>query len=161
MSRGFTASSKELAKLLKGNPHLSVKQGKTAPSAKKKRVGGTKTPNALEKSFGEYLNLRLIAGEIKRYEFEYYYIQILEPDPKYRQQSKMIYTPDYTVWNLDESIDFYEVKGRIMDNTQTRFKLAVAVRPDNKFYFVKRVRGRWSIKLRYPGVVSGELKKKE
>ena len=151
----------ELKKLLRDNPNITVNHAVKGSPLKREAQRGVFGRNKTEQAFGEQLMADLYERKIKWVGYESHYIQLLEPDLNHLQATKAIYTPDFVVLTLDDEMEFYEVKGRIRDNTQLRFKMAASLCFDHRFYLVKRAKsGGWSIKRQPVGTPSGEIKRK-
>lgn len=157
-----TITQGELGKLLRSNPNISVNHAVKVLPLKREAQRGMFGRNRTEQAFGEQLMADLYEKKIKWVGYESHFIQLLEPDPNHRQATKAIYTPDFSVLTIDDELEFYEVKGRVRDNTQLRFKMAASLCFDHRFFLVKRAKsGGWSIKRQPVGTPSGEIKRKE
>ena len=151
----------ELKKLLRDNPNITANHVVKGSPLKREAREGVFGRNKTEQAFGGQLMADLYEKKIKWVGYESHYIQLLEPDLNHLQATKAIYTPDFVVLTLDDEMEFYEVKGRIRDNTQLRFKMAASLCFDHRFFLVKRAKsGGWSIKQQPVGAVSGEIKRK-
>jgi hypothetical protein len=91
--------------------------------------------NKLETAFGQVMAARLHVGEITWYGFEAI---------KLRLADKTFYTPDFpAIAAVDGVLEFYEVKGRWMDDARVKIKVAAEQFPCFRFFGIRRVKGEW------------------
>ena len=96
--------------------------------------------NQTESAYAEGLQLRKMAGEVIRWEFESITFK-LAPDTRY--------TPDFAVWLADGSMEFIDAKGGGPMDEKSRVKCKVAAEKFPQFVFVieqklaKRAGGGW------------------
>lgn len=81
------------------------------------------------------LRPRLLAGEIKRYDFEV---------ERLRLADNTFYTPDWRVVMADDTIEFHEVKGFLREAAFVRIKVAAELHP-YRFVMVRRVKRAFSV----------------
>lgn len=95
--------------------------------------------NKTEAEYADMLAARLVAGEIKWYEFE---------GVKLRLADNTFYSPDFIVMAADGVIEIHEVKGFWRDDARVKIKVAAAKHPF-RFYAIskktKKQGGGWSV----------------
>lgn len=96
--------------------------------------------NGTERLYAQHLDLRIRIGEVARHDFE---------SIRLRLADDTWYTPDFTVYLADGTVEFHEVKGFWRDDARVKFKVAA-----DKFPFVfvaiRRVKGRWEFERLEP-----------
>jgi len=85
--------------------------------------------NRTEAKFADYLNQRLVAGEILWFKFE---------GLKFRLADNTFFTPDFSVMLANRELQCYEVKGFMMDDANVKIKVAASLYP--LAFFLVRVR---------------------
>jgi hypothetical protein len=107
----------------------------TAFTGKKIRPRARPVPGAMNKTeqqYADYLQKRLLGGEIISYRFEAL---------KLRLADKTFYTPDFIV-TFSDQIECHEVKGFWRDDARVKIKVAAALFPEFAFMAVtKRGKG--------------------
>mgnify|MGYP000891256014 CR=1 FL=1 len=105
---------------------------KSGVQAKPKARRGV--PNGVEQQHGAWLAGLKQIGEIRDYGFE---VITLRPIPT------VTYTPDYTVWMKDGSVEYHETKGyEIHEATIVRMKLCADRFPHATFRLYQYERGK-------------------
>jgi len=89
--------------------------------------------NKTEAAYADYLQKRLMGGEIIAYRFEAL---------KLRLADKTFYTPDFIV-TYQHQIECHEVKGFWRDDARVKIKVAASLYPEFAFVAVRRVKGGW------------------
>ncbi len=92
--------------------------------------------NQTEAAYEHYLKLRMMAGEIKSYEFE---------AMKLRLADKTFYTPDFVVVTQDDLIELHEVKGYWEDDARVKIKVAAKQHWMFKFVAIKKAGSGWQV----------------
>lgn len=90
-------------------------------------LGNRHFRSSWEANYARYLNSLLLAGEIKRWEFE--------PDTFWFEQIRRgvrSYLPDFKVWPLVGDPYYVEIKGFLDDKSKTKLKRMAKYHPDVK-----------------------------
>jgi hypothetical protein len=90
--------------------------------------------NTWERQFGQHLELRKRAGDIRQYEFEAL---------RFRLADDATYLPDFVVWLPDDVVQVIEIKGRKREAGILRFRIARSKYPHYVWRMVKKQAGRW------------------
>lgn len=98
-----------------------VKQGKRAD------LDNRYFRSAWEANYARYLNFLIVAGEIKEWEYEAVRFEF-----EGIKRGTRSYTPDFKVTNLDDSVQFHEVKGWMTQVGKTKLKRMAKYHPDVK-----------------------------
>lgn len=139
----------------------SIEEYKTffgKPKRKGKKRGEM---NKLERAFADKLEIRRLAGEIKEWlyceskdkskEIRFYIGSIIVIKNGRERKYDLYYTPDFRAINNDGSKEHYETKGHEWQAAYLRFRVAVALYPNETFFKVQRLRNRW-VYTQYKGV---------
>lgn len=115
-----------------------AKQYGIAPKVKKpsprERFGGY--ASSWEREYAAYLDRQKHQGQIQRWQYEAVSLN-LAPKTKY--------TPDFCVVNRQGIIEFHEVKGLFREAAKVRFRLAVHLFPQFRFFIVRLANKQWDI----------------
>lgn len=126
-------SLEEYAKLHESKLHEVVKQVLTEkivePLLKAGRVQHESGKmNGLEKKYAAHLDLRLLTGEIRAYQFE---------PMKLRLAKSTFFDIDFLLWMPDGSIELDETKGHWEDDARVKMKVAARMFPWWRFVGVQ------------------------
>lgn len=88
--------------------------------------------NKLEQAFGLRLFSMRQRGEIRDYAYE---------AVKLRLAKSCFYTPDFVVWENDQSVTMYETKGFWRDDARVKIKVAARLFPMLHFIAVENRKG--------------------
>jgi hypothetical protein len=123
-------TERQLAELLANTRGESVvRDNRAVYQHKKGEMTGT------ERRYEEYyLTPRLVVGEIAAYLYEGEPIKLAK---------RSTYCPDFTVYNLDGSREYHEVKGAgpVIQNSRTKWKIAAHYNPDCRFVWAREQKG--------------------
>lgn len=90
--------------------------------------------NKLERRYSQHLDLRKMAGEVFRWDFQ--------PE-KLRLADRTYYDPDFRVILEDGTVEFHETKGFMRDDAVVKLKCAAEQHP-YPFVLVREIDGKWS-----------------
>jgi len=93
--------------------------------------------NKLEAEYAKHLELRLMSGDIARWDFE---------PLKLRLANRTFYEPDFRVILLDGTEELHEVKGYWEDDARVKIKVAAEMHPYS-FVAIQKVKGEWVYEL--------------
>lgn len=81
-----------------------------------------------EERFANWLEEQLLAGEIKRWDYQPERFRLGRGDAE-NPKSDAWYMPDFRVIALDDAIEFHEVKGHVRDADVKRLKVVASLHP--------------------------------
>ena len=91
--------------------------------------------NKTEAAYAARLELLKLGGEIIHWEYE---------GVTFKLADRTTYTPDFFVVCRDR-FEFHEVKGRLLADGSTKFKVAAEMHPWFKWYMVRKAGAAWKI----------------
>ena len=97
----------------------------------RKPRGPRKPPNRWEAEWGQLLDIRRMAGEIRSFAFEAITLRLAGGE-------QAAYTPDWFVVMADGTMEFHEVKGFFRDDARVKYKIAKGNFPMFKFRVVRK-----------------------
>ena len=98
----------------------------------------------LEQDYAAVLEGRKLAGEIQDWKYEAITINIIQPTHgKNSKIRKTTLTPDWLIYENDDTVTIAETKGRWRDGSIVKWKQARALLPWFKWVLVTRSNRRW------------------
>lgn len=92
--------------------------------------------NKTEAAYARYLDARIAAGEVLRYDFERINIRLAD---------RTFYKVDFLVLMADLRLEAHEVKGFWTDDARVKIKVAAECMPYIPFFAVKMDGGNWNL----------------
>lgn len=103
-------------------------------------VDGTKFDSKDEAKYYLYLKKRKAAGEILNFELQPKFVIIPKFEYQGKKECESTYTLDFTVYNLDGTVDYIDVKslGTATQQGELKFKLLRSLHPELNFKWICR-----------------------
>ncbi len=112
--------------------HFPQTRNRRGKGGKRDDLNGTFFRSTWEANYARYLNWLISIGEINRWEFE--------PDT-YEfpiKRGSRFYTPDFKVFNNDNSVEYHEVKGYMDQRSATKLKRMTKYYPQIKVVLIDK-----------------------
>jgi len=101
-------------------------------SGKRDDLGGLYLRSTWEANYARYLNWLVSIGEIARWEYE---ADTFEFPVK---RGNRFYTPDFKVWNNDNTVEYHEIKGWMDADSAVKLRRMAKHYPDKKVILVDK-----------------------